>query len=82
MRLGQSGIQTDRLEDAVRAAQGAAGGTVTESGIENEDGNVVYAVEVRSGNATSEVIVDAGTGKVLAVTADADEGSEGDNEQK
>jgi uncharacterized membrane protein YkoI len=70
------------LEDAVRAAQGAAPGTITESGIENEDGNVVYTVEVRSGNSTSEVIVDAGNGKVLAVVADADsEGSEGGNEQ-
>ena len=70
------------LEDAVRAAQGAAAGTVTESGIENEDGNIVYTVEMRSGNATSEVIVDAGNGKVLAVVADADtEGSESDNEQ-
>src|ERR1700687_1547995 len=43
------------LEDAVRAAQGAASGTVTESGIENEDGNVVYTVEMRSGGSTCEV---------------------------
>jgi uncharacterized membrane protein YkoI len=60
------------LQDAVRAAKGAAPGTVAESGIENEDGNVVYTVEMRSGKSTSEVIVDAGNGKVLAVVADED----------
>jgi uncharacterized membrane protein YkoI len=73
------------LEDAVRTAQGAAPGTVTESGIENEDGNVVYTVEVRSANSTTEVVVDAGNGKVLATTADADdedgEGNDGNNEK-
>ena len=73
------------LEDAVRAAQGAAPGTVIESGIENEDGNVVYTVEMRSGKSTTEVIVDAGNGKVLATSADADdekgEGNEGNDEK-
>jgi uncharacterized membrane protein YkoI len=73
------------LEDAVRAAQSAAPGTVTESAIENEDGNVVYTVEMRSGNATTEVVVDAGNGKVLATSADADdekgEGNEGNDEK-
>jgi uncharacterized membrane protein YkoI len=73
------------LEEAVHAAQNAAPGTVTESGIENEDGNVVYTVEMRSGNTTSEVIVDAGNGKVLTVAADAgDENGEGNevNDEK
>lgn len=72
------------LEDAVRAAQSAAPGTVTESGIENEDGNVVYTVEMRSGNATTEVVVDAGNGKVLATAADADEekGEANDNDDE
>jgi uncharacterized membrane protein YkoI len=71
------------LEDAVRAAQGAAPGTVIESGIENEDGNVVYTVEMRSGKSTTEVVVDAGNGKVLATSADADdENGENDSENE
>jgi uncharacterized membrane protein YkoI len=66
-------------EEAVRIAQGAVKGKVIESGIENEDGNLVYNVEVKSGDETKEVIVDAGNGKVLAVNADEDEeGPEGD----
>jgi uncharacterized membrane protein YkoI len=66
-------------EEAVRIAQGAAKGKVIEAAIENEDGNLVYNVEVKSGGETKEVIVDAGDGKVLAVNADEDgEGPEGD----
>jgi uncharacterized membrane protein YkoI len=68
------------LEDAVRIAQGAAAGTVTESGIENEDQNLVYTVEVRNASSTSEVVVDAGNGRVLAVTAERD-GKDGKDEK-
>jgi uncharacterized membrane protein YkoI len=66
-------------EDAARIAQGSAPGTVVETKLENEDQNLVYTVEVSSGGKTSEVIVDAGNGKVLAVNADTD--SENDEEQ-
>jgi uncharacterized membrane protein YkoI len=66
-------------QEAVRVAQGAAEGKVIEAALENEDGNLVYDVEVKSGDETKEVIVDAGNGKVLAVSVDEDgEGPEGD----
>jgi uncharacterized membrane protein YkoI len=66
-------------EEAVRIARGAAKGQVIEAAIENEDGNLVYNVEVKNGGETKEVIVDAGNGKVLALSADEDgEGPEGD----
>ena len=59
-------------EQAVQIAQGAAAGTVVESGLENEDQNLVYTVEVSNAGSTSEVIIDAGNGKVLAVQPDGD----------
>jgi uncharacterized membrane protein YkoI len=66
-------------EEAIRIAQTAAKGKVIEAAVENEDGNLIYNVEVNNGEETKEVIVDAGNGKVLAVNADEDgEGPEGD----
>jgi uncharacterized membrane protein YkoI len=72
-------LATVSREEAIRIAQGAAKGKVIETSLENEDGNLVYNVEVKSGDETREVIVDAGNGKVLAVSVDEDgEGPEGD----
>lgn len=56
--------------DAVLAAKRAVAGKVMETKLENEAQNLVYTVEIRSGGRTSEVIVDAGTGKVLASGAE------------
>jgi uncharacterized membrane protein YkoI len=68
-------------EDAARAAQGAAAGTAAETKLENEEGNLVYTVEMTSGKTTTEVIVDAGNGKVLTTAADNDgEKNDGENE--
>ena len=68
-------------EEAIRIAQTAVKGKAIETAIENEDGNLVYNVEVESGEETKEVIVDAGNGKVLAVNADEDgEGPESDEQ--
>ena len=67
-------------EEAVRAAQRAAAGTVHETKLENEEQNLVYTVEIANGKKTVEVIIDAGNGKVLATATD-DEGDEtGDHE--
>jgi uncharacterized membrane protein YkoI len=54
------------LDDAVRTAQGAAAGKAVEASVENEEGNLVYVVEIRSGGEAREIIVDAGNGRVLA----------------
>jgi uncharacterized membrane protein YkoI len=73
-------------EQAVQIAQGATTGTVVESALENEDQNLVYTVEVSNAGSTSEVIIDAGNGKVLAVQPDGDDESgdkdrDGDNDK-
>ncbi len=61
---------------AEEAALGAVAGTVEEAELGNENGYVVWDVEVKAENGTlHEVVVDAGNGQILAQQAD-DEGSE------
>ena len=45
-------------------------GTITSSGIENEDGKLVYGVTVKTAVGEQDVKVDAGNGKVLLVEND------------
>ncbi|WP_414620356.1 PepSY domain-containing protein [Calothrix sp. CCY 0018] len=49
------------FEQAKQAAEAAVGGKAKKVELENEDGNLVYEVEIGK----KEVIVDAGNGKVL-----------------
>jgi uncharacterized membrane protein YkoI len=62
-------------DQAVQKALDAVPGTVLKTGLENENGFLVYSVEVVSADKTiMEVKVDAGSGKVLATERDeADE---------
>ena len=62
-------------EQAKAAALAAVPGTANNVELENENGNVVYGVEVTdaSGN-TTDVKVDAGNGTVLAKEADQNDG--------
>ena len=49
------------------AAQGAVSGTASDVKLENENGNVVYEVDLRGADGTeTDVRVDAGNGTVLA----------------
>lgn len=69
---------TITADEARAAALAAVPGTVDEVELENENGNVVYGVEVTDASGTSyDVKVDAGNGAVLAQQAD-DEDGEGD----
>lgn len=53
-------------DQAKTAALAAVPGTVVKVDLDNENGNVVYSVEVKTANGATEVKVDAGDGKVLA----------------
>jgi uncharacterized membrane protein YkoI len=46
---------------AQQAAEAAQGGKASNTKLENEDGNLIYAVNI----GTTEVAVDAGTGRIL-----------------
>lgn len=59
------------LDQAIQAALGSTPGKVLKAGLEDEDGFLVYGVEVVTPDeAIMEVKVDAGSGKVLATSPD------------
>ena len=76
------GAESERLKSLARitpeqardAALAQVPGTVKKVELENEDGNVVYSVEVKMAQGESDVKVDAGDGRVLHV----EQGGEGD----
>jgi uncharacterized membrane protein YkoI len=64
---------------AEEAALGAVPGEVREVELENENGFVVYEVEVAGQDDTLyEVILDTGNGEVLSLEVEEEEGFEGD----
>lgn len=64
-------------EAAAAAAANATNGTAGKVELENENGNVVYGVEITQPDGTKlDVKVDAGNGSVLAKEADNDGGGE------
>ena len=75
------GAESERLkslaritpEQASAAALAQVPGTVTKVELENEDGNVVYGVEIKTANGESDVKVDAGDGRVLHVERDGED---------
>lgn len=70
------------LNQAIKSALGSTPGKVLKAGLEDEDGFLVYGVEVVTPDkAIMEVKVDAGSGKVLATSPDkADDEDDEDNE--
>lgn len=63
---------------AEKAALDAVPGEVQQTELDNENGSVVYSVEILGQDGKlQEVVVDAGDGKVLAQAAEEDEGQEG-----
>jgi uncharacterized membrane protein YkoI len=66
---------------AEKAALDAVPGTVRDAELGNENGFVVWEVEVQASDGTlQEVKVDAGNGQILAQEAEDDEGSEANEE--
>jgi uncharacterized membrane protein YkoI len=60
-------------EQASAAALAQVPGTVKKVELENEDGNLVYSVEIKTANGESDVKVDAGDGRVLHIEKDGGE---------
>jgi uncharacterized membrane protein YkoI len=60
-------------EQASAAALAQVPGTVKKVELENEDGNVVYGVEIKTADGESDVKVDAGDGRVLHVEKEGKE---------
>ena len=75
------GAESERLkslaritpEQASAAALAQVPGTVKKVELENEDGNVVYGVEIKTADGERDVKVDAGNGRVLHVEKDGED---------
>jgi hypothetical protein len=79
-----SGLAKITTEQAEQAALTEVPGVVLETELENENRNVVYAVEIDTGSGVKEVKVDAGNSKVLHIENDDGEDIEerdGDSEE-
>ncbi|MEA3216814.1 MAG: hypothetical protein QOJ19_2970 [Acidimicrobiia bacterium] len=73
-----AGLAKVTADDAKAAAVAAHPGTARSVELEEEDGNVVYAVTVDTASGSLDVKVDAGNAKVLA--AHSDDGHDGPDE--
>jgi len=71
-----------KIEDAVAAARGAASGTVIGAELENEDGGLVWSIEVAGDTQVLEVVIDAGNKRVLAVEVEDDYEDEDEDEDE
>jgi uncharacterized membrane protein YkoI len=75
------GAESERLkslaritpEQASAAALAQVPGTIKKVELENEDGNVVYGVEIKTAEGERDVKVDAGDGRVLHVEKDGED---------
>lgn len=54
-------------EQAIKSAKARLAGKVLNASLDNEDGNLVYSVEIRTKSGVADVKVDAGNGKVLFI---------------
>jgi len=71
------------LVEAINAAVAKVPGKAFKAEIKAEDGFLVYEVEVVAADKKwTEVLVDAGSGAILAVSQDEDEATEGDSKDK
>ena len=76
----EEGAESERLkslaritpEQAQAAALAQVSGTVKKVELENEDGNVVFGVEIKTAEGESDVKIDAGDGRVLHVEKDGE----------
>jgi uncharacterized membrane protein YkoI len=71
------------LTQAIAAAEGHLQGKAIRAELEDENGTLVYGVEVTSGTQTTDVKVDINDGKILSAQADqADHETEGHEGQE
>ena len=80
-----AGMATVSLDSAVKAALNVVPGKVLKTELENENGYLVYGIEIaKADNQIADVKVDAGNGKVLKIETDKKdnedrEGEDSDN---
>lgn len=68
------------MVQAIAAAEQQVGGTAVGTGIEDQDGNVFFEVQVLKGTTKHKVLIDTQTGKVVKVVADNSHDDENDRD--
>ncbi len=69
------------VSDAIQVVKNKFSGKIVGAKLENENGNLVYTVEVLKNNQINNVIVDAGNSKILASKVDAAENVSQNNDE-
>lgn len=65
------------LAQAIASAEQQTGGKAIETGLENQDGVMLFEIEIAKGNTVQTVLVDSRTGKVVKVmSADTENGEQ------
>ena len=68
------------MAQAIAAAEQQVGGTAVGTGIEDQDGNVFFEVDVLKDSAKHKVLIDTQTGKVVKVVANNSNDDEHDDD--
>ena len=68
-------------QQAEAAALAVQPGQVVKAKLDNEDGYLVWQIDVKHGRGTTEIAVDAGNSKVLAAEAEGDHDHHGRNHE-
>lgn len=76
-----AGLARVTIEQAIETAREASPGVVIAAELENEDGSLVWTVEIVSGAEVREVTIDAGNRRVLANEQEDDDGGEEEDEE-
>lgn len=69
-------------QQAEAAALAVQPGQVVQAKLDDEDGYLVWQIDVKHGKGTTEIAVDAGNSKVLAAEAEEDDGNERDGHEE
>jgi len=67
-------------QEAEAAALAVMPGQVVKAKLDDEDGYLVWQIDVKHANGTTEIAVDAGNAKVLAAEAEEDDDNEHEHE--
>lgn len=68
------------MVQAIAVAEQQVGGKAVGTGIEDQDGNVFFEVEILKDNAKHKVLIDTQTGKVMKVVAHKSDDDEHDED--
>ncbi|MHB8915429.1 MAG: PepSY domain-containing protein [Thiobacillus sp.] len=68
--------------EAEAAALAVQPGQVVQAKLDDEEGYLVWQIDVKHGKGTTEIAVDAGNSKVLAAEAEEDDGNERDGHEE